>query len=334
MQHNILSGVSFAWRIGTLALTCFALLPVRAIARDSHDCGHGVELRLSSPISSQGSILLVEMHSSKPVAELDAEWSGQKLIFWRDARDETTERALLAIDLEKPAGKYDLTLTMQVDGENANCSVPVTVRTGRFAIERLRVAKQFVELSPADLERAGRERQRLRELYATVTSERLWQGSFRLPLEGVRKGGNFGRQRILNGEPGSPHSGVDFPAATGFPVHAAQRGRVVLAENLFFSGNTVLLDHGLGIYTLYGHFESTKVATGDLVEAGTILGGVGATGRVTGPHLHWGLSVNGARVNPLQIVTLLRGSNKTVTSDSGMKAIARRSKKKATKPAK
>lgn len=306
MKRNFHPRVFRVRRIGSLVLACVALLPLRAAARNLHDCGHGIELRLSSPISSQGNILLVEVRSAKPIADLNAEWAGQKPAFWRDARDENIYRVLLGIDLEKPAGKYNLTLTARVGNENASCSAPVTVRAGRFAIERLQVARQFVEPSPADLERANRERQRLRELYSSVTPERLWQGSFRLPLAGVRKGGNFGRRRILNGEPGSPHSGVDFPVAAGVPVHAAQRGRVVLADNLFFSGNTVLLDHGLGIYTFYGHFESTAVAAGDLVETGTILGRVGATGRVTGPHLHWGLVVNGARVNPLQIVALLR----------------------------
>jgi murein DD-endopeptidase MepM/ murein hydrolase activator NlpD len=89
------------------------------------------------------------------------------------------------------------------------------------------------------------------------------------------------------------------------PVHAAQRGRVVLAEELFFSGNTVVVDHGLGIYTFYGHLSEIAVKEGDTVEAGAALGKVGATGRVTGPHLHWGLTVERARVNPLQIVRLL-----------------------------
>jgi len=109
----------------------------------------------------------------------------------------------------------------------------------------------------------------------------------------------------LNGKEGSPHTGMDFPAITGTPVHAAQAGRVVLADNLFFSGNTVVVDHGLGIYTFYCHFSETAVKVGDEVTVGALLGKVGATGRVTGPHLHWGLTVEGARVNPLEIVRLL-----------------------------
>src|SRR5262249_32668006 len=159
-----------------------------------------------------------------------------------------------------------------------------------------------VEPNPEQLERAKEETQKLRAIFSTVTPERLWEGAFRVPLDGVTTGGNFGRRRVLNGQPGSPHSGVDFPAPAGTPVHAAQAGRVVLAEPLFFSDNTVLIDHGLGIYTFYGHLSAMSVQPGEAVEAGTVLGKVGATGRVTGPHLHWGLTVDRERVNALQIV--------------------------------
>src|SRR4029077_16876069 len=121
-------------------------------------------------------------------------------------------------------------------------------------------------------------------------------------LEGVTTGKNFGKRRILNGQSGSPHGGGDLPATPGTPVYAAQGGRVVLAEELYFPGNTVVVDHGLGIYTFYGHLSEISVKAGDEVKPGAILGRVGATGRVTGPHLHWGLSVNRARVNPLLIL--------------------------------
>ena len=176
------------------------------------------------------------------------------------------------------------------------------MRAGKFVTESLAVAPNFVEPNPEQLARAEEETQRLRAIFAVVVPEKLWRGRFRIPLDGVKNGGNFGRRRVLNGQPGSPHSGVDFPAPEGTPVHAAQRGRVALAEPLYFSGNTVVLDHGLGVYTFYGHLSEIAVKPGDMVEAGALLGQVGATGRVTGPHLHWGLTVNRARVNALQIV--------------------------------
>ncbi len=181
----------------------------------------------------------------------------------------------------------------------------VEVKKGQFATEKLQVGKQFVEPSPEQIKRANEELQKLREIFDRVTPERLWDGKFRVPLDGVTSGSNFGKRRILNGNPGSPHSGIDLPGATGTPVHAAQRGRVVLAEELFFAGNAVVVDHGLGIYTFYGHLSQIDVKVGDTLEPGTVLGKVGATGRVTGPHLHWGLTVERARVNPLQIVKLL-----------------------------
>ena len=125
-----------------------------------------------------------------------------------------------------------------------------------------------------------------------------------MPLDGVRTGTNFGRRRILNGQPRSPHSGLDLSAPAGTPVRAPQRGQVAFASELFFAGNTVILDHGLGLFTLYGHLESISVSLGDVVEPGATLGRVGSTGRATGPHLHWGMSVNAARVNPLGILRL------------------------------
>jgi murein DD-endopeptidase MepM/ murein hydrolase activator NlpD len=144
----------------------------------------------------------------------------------------------------------------------------------------------------------------MHEIYASSSHERFWTGKFRTPLDGVNTGHNFGRRRVLNGEKRSPHTGLDMPAKTGTPIHASQRGRVVLAENLYFAGNAVILDHGLGVYTFYCHMSAIKVAVGDTVDVGKVIGLVGATGRVTGPHLHWSLIVNGARINPLQIVSL------------------------------
>lgn len=272
----------------------------------AQDCGNGVELRLSSPVASQGTLLLAEVHSLSPLSDAKGEWDSRTAPFWQSGSNGKIWRALLGADLEKPTGEYDFKVTAQAaGGDPVTCSASIAVKAGHFPTENLHVENKFVEPDPEQLARAKEEAQRLREIFDRVTPERLWQGRFRLPLSGVTAGSNFGRRRILNGQPSSPHTGVDFPSPAGTPVHAAQRGRVLLAESLYFPGNTVILDHGLGVYTLYGHLSEISVKVGDVVQPGAVLGKVGATGRVTGPHLHWGLTVNKARVNALQIVKLL-----------------------------
>lgn len=296
-------------RLIWFALVCLGpgvlLRPAEVTAKEARACSAGATLRLSSPVSSQGSLLLVEVKSAKPLAEIKGEWGGRSVLFWKEDGHEAVHVGLLGVDLEKAPGSYELKVTAQkTAGEKIVCSATIAVKAGKFATEKLQVGKQFVEPSPEQIKRANEERDQLREIFDRVTPERLWNGKFRVPLDGVTAGSNFGKRRILNGNPGSPHSGADFPATTGTPVHAAQRGRVVLAEELFFAGNTVVIDHGLGVYTFYGHLSEIEVKVGDVLEAGAVLGKVGATGRVTGPHLHWGLTVERARVNPLQIVKL------------------------------
>src|ERR1700730_6923382 len=291
--------------IGMFTVGCPNLLLAQGRAWDSRDCGNGVELRLSSSAATQGGLLQAEVRSTSSLTELKGDWAGHMVPFWFDDSNGSVRRALLGVDVERPSGQYELTLTGQLQGgQEVSCIARVVVGPGRFVVEKLQVGRKFVELSQEDSKRVEQEHVRLQEMFARRTPDRLWQGIFRLPLDGVRTGGNFGRRRILNGQTRSPHTGIDFPAAAGTPVHAAQRGRVVLAGDLFFTGNTVVLDHGLGLYTLYAHLESVFVAVGELVKVGATLGRVGATGRATGPHLHWGLTVNEARVNPLQIISL------------------------------
>ena len=233
-----------------------------------YNCGEGVELQLSTPESSQGSLLLAELRAAEPVSEINGSWDEKEIPFWPEnasaPHGPSVHRALLGVDLEKPAGTYEFAVIAQAaDGDPVACRATIAVRAGKFATEKLKVAPNFVEPNAEQLARAQEEQKRLREIYATLTPKKLWDGPFRVPLDGVTTGGNFGRRRVLNGQPGSPHSGVDFPAPTGTPVHAAQSGRVVLAEPLYFSGNTVVVDHGLGVYTLYAHFSEIDVKPGD-----------------------------------------------------------------------
>ncbi len=296
--------------VSALVLGCVLLF---GAASRAEECGNGVELKLSAAEAAQGTLLLAQIGSDKPLSEVTGKWNEREVPFWqepeksRGSSSVDVRDALLGVDLEKAAGKYEFSVSAELQsGERVSCRIAIEVRAGHFTTENLTVKKQFVEPNPEQEARAAEETKRLREIYDRVTPERLWDGPFRMPLDGDFKGSNFGKRRVLNGHPGSPHGGVDFPAPTGTPVHAAQKGRVVLAEELFFSGNTVIVNHGLGIYTFYCHFSEIDANVGDEVAAGTVLGKVGATGRVTGPHLHWGLEVQRSRVNALELLSVFR----------------------------
>jgi murein DD-endopeptidase MepM/ murein hydrolase activator NlpD len=275
----------------------------------TYDCGDGITVRLFPTRATQGGLLRLEVHRQTALASVTGEWTAREAVrsvpFWRDARYRNLFHGFLGIDLAQPAGEYEMKLNVQPEAsDSVSCAVPVSVAAGKFPEEKLTVAPKYVEPNPEDTKRAHEEQERLRAIFGTVTPDKLWAGAFRLPLPGIHTARNFGRRRVLNGTPGSSHSGVDIPAAAGTVIHSSQRGRVVLAENLYFSGNTVVIDHGLGIYTLYGHMEKIAVKAGDAVAAGAVIGRVGSTGRATGPHLHWGLTVDDSRVNALDIVGL------------------------------
>jgi Peptidase family M23 len=278
-------------------------LPCRVDGQVLKKCDGGVGLKLNAGITAQGSLLLAEVTGAKSLQDVSGEWGGRAMPLWREGAASSTLHGLIGVDLEKAPGKYEWKVSWKNGaGQAASCSAFVTVRGGKFPTENLKVEKQFVQPDPEQQKRAEEDQKKMKAIYDTVTPERLWSGPFRLPLKDVATGGNFGRRRVLNGEARSPHAGVDFPAATGTAVFAAQSGKVVLAEELYYSGNTVVLDHGFGIYTLYAHLSAIEVKPGQSVEAKTEIGKVGATGRVTGPHLHWGLTVEHARVNAMQIV--------------------------------
>jgi peptidase M23-like protein len=255
--------------------------------------------RVSTSSPPQGGIVLLDVETEAAAGEPAALWQGKPLRFWRDDPDGPW-RALVGIDLAQKPGDARILVPR---GLPRSCGVVLSIKPVAFPEEHLTVAKGYVELNPRDLARASRETARLAALFRTVT-ERLWHGPFQIPIEGVEPSSSFGRRRILNGQPRSPHTGVDIGSPAGTPVHAMQRGRVVLDAELFFSGRTVILDHGLGLYSFYGHLSESRAPLGRIVEAGEVIGLVGATGRATGPHLHWAVELGGARVDGLDLLRL------------------------------
>jgi murein DD-endopeptidase MepM/ murein hydrolase activator NlpD len=171
------------------------------------------------------------------------------------------------------------------------------VEKARYAEQRLAVPRKHVDLSKDDLARF--ERERAHQLAVIATSSERVPASLAIaqPAPG-RRSSSFGLRRIFNGQPRNPHNGMDIAAPAGTPVQAAARGRVVDTGDYFFNGRTVWIDHGSGLLTMYCHLQTIDVASGDEVEAGAPIGTVGATGRATGPHLHWSVSLNRAMVDP------------------------------------
>jgi murein DD-endopeptidase MepM/ murein hydrolase activator NlpD len=256
--------------------------------------------RVSAPAPVQGGVVVLEVETEAAVGEPSATWQGKAVHFWRD-QPQGPWRALVGIDLDQRPGDARVVLER---GLGRTCAVVLSIKAGTFPQEHLRVPERFVELSARDQARAAREAARLAALFRTVTTERLWHGPFHVPIEGVQPSSSFGRRRILNGRPRSPHTGVDLGAPTGTSVRAMQRGRVVLDADFFFSGRTVILDHGLGLFSFYGHLSESRVEAGRVVDAGEVIGLVGATGRVTAPHLHWAVRLGDARVDGLDLVRL------------------------------
>ena len=212
--------------------------------------------------------------------------------------------AWIGVDLEEPPGALALRVEQAGDGQATVTLRRLIVLDGRFPLQRLTLPPAFVDLDPATLERVARERVILDRLWAVVTPARAWRGPFRLPLDSGAAPHGFGLRRVINGEPRSPHTGVDFSAAEGTAVLAANGGIVVLSEEHFFGGQSIIVDHGLGLYTMYFHLRERLAEVGTAVAQGDRIGLVGRTGRATGPHLHWGARLLGARIDPVELLRL------------------------------
>lgn len=203
-------------------------------------------------------------------------------------------RALVGVALDASPGAV---LTLDVTDERGARQYAIAVAEKAYPTQRLRVAQDKVDLSPEDLARQEREREHLHRVIATYTDSAPKTLAMRAPVAG-RRSSSFGLRRVFNGQARNPHNGMDIAAAAGTPVVAAQAGTVIDTGDYFFPGRIVVLDHGMGLLSLYAHLRDIDVAVGASLRAGQALGKVGATGRVTGPHLHFSVYLNANAIDP------------------------------------
>jgi murein DD-endopeptidase MepM/ murein hydrolase activator NlpD len=259
-------------------------------------------LVLAAWVAGQGQALQMSYPAEADLTGVTVRWSGHAVPF--TLRGERW-LATVGVDLDSRPGDHAVDVTFSYeDGRTRVVREPVQVRAEQYPTTELQVEERFVELSPEDQARADREAAETSAIYDTFTQQRYWNEAFAVPVRGAQDGRNFGHRRVFNGQPRAPHSGADLRASTGTPIYAANRGRVVLAKDLFFSGNAVYLDHGHGLYTTYLHLSEIEVDVGQVVERGERLGLAGATGRVTGAHLHWGVRLLDARVDPFSLIRI------------------------------
>jgi len=256
-------------------------------------------------VAGSPELICVRVPAATTVA---GEWSegtgpAQKLQFFR-GRDLRAWYALAGIDVKAQTGSSSLKISARMaSGAPLDLSRAVEILPAHYRTSTLTVAPKFVEPGPDELTRIKAEIELKRKVFASSAAEPLWSGDFRAPVHAPPTD-SFGTRRTFNGELASVHEGMDFRAETGTPVRAGNSGVVVLARPLYYEGNCVVIDHGQGLFTISMHLSRIDVHEGDHVVMGQLLGLSGATGRVTGPHLHWAVRWQNAYLDPAKMLRM------------------------------
>jgi hypothetical protein len=289
----------------TAVILSGVIRPILSWSTSTSESTYTVELSADKVVN--GSLLVVQFDPGNrptPVSDIHVKFQQRTIPASEHPIKIGTYFALVGIPMKTKPGRAELILEW-IDGSSHQMrTLPIRIHVGKYRMEKLSVDPGKVELSAANLARVKHEKQEIKIIYAQGSQARLWEGLFQLPVNGDITS-PYGNQRMFNGQLRSYHNGVDFRAPVGKPVYAANSGIVRSAKNLFFSGNIVIVDHGTGIFSHYAHLSKINVTGGQPIQKGEIVGLSGATGRVSGPHLHWGIKVNGVYVNPLHFVDVI-----------------------------
>lgn len=247
----------------------------------------------------QGEVLVVTVPVQGDPDRVVGHLLNREIVFFPVA--EGVYAGLLGLDMQDKPGHHRLMIQVEYPDRKERHRLTVLLMKEDFKVQHLKLPKKMVDLDSKTLARVRKESKLLHQAFETVLPEPLWNSQFIEPVQG-RVSGRFGSRRVINGQHKRPHSGEDIAAPKGTPVVAMNTGMVRLTMDHFFTGKGVILDHGLGLFSMYFHLSAVDVTQGQLVEKGQPIGKVGATGRATGPHLHWGVRLNGSRIDPYSLL--------------------------------
>ena len=283
------------WAVVVIVLLA-SVFPVDLFPGGPHG-QHGADGQLSG---KQGQVLLVHVPVEGQPTDIAGRFLSRRVPFFRGASGPV---GLLGIDMQDAPGTHELSVDVTDAQGSRRLSYNVLVIKEKYPVQHLTLPKDKVDLDEESLVRVKAEQEQVKTTLAEMSPERFWEGGFVEPVHGTISGA-FGRVRVINGQARSPHNGEDIAAPLGADVVAMNDGVARLTVDHFFSGKGVFVDHGLGLYSMYFHLSDITVQNGERVKRGQVIGKVGASGRATGPHLHWGVRLNGARVNPYALLTL------------------------------
>jgi len=249
------------------------------------------------------------------LAQVEGSLGKEKIYFYPG--ENHTFSALVGVDVEAKPSLAKLAVKVKsTGGAQRQTEIQLKIKAKSFHKESFNVAPSFDQMSPETLAEIRREQEAFMRAFATTSTERFWDIPFVRPVPQDASASSFGSRRIINGVARAPHSGTDLSAPAGTEVVATNHGRVVLVGNFFFAGGSVVVDHGGGLFTMYFHLSEFKIGEGALVRKGDVLALSGDTGRVTGPHLHWGVRLNNTRVDPLDLLKKFSGSPENLLDPS------------------